>query len=375
MWSSCFFFFRNAKEKISGLGMERDPGEDPPESRSGFSGYMEIDDDSMLALLEAVSSPESVEYTTTPGRRTQPPEPSISEPARAQQPVPSQRRVPAQRTPTPAQTSLAQPMGAPQSQRALATSTPVRRPPTTRTPVKKPRTAPTPVQPSRPVPALDPPPVRPDPPRLGSAPPFGPTLSTPQPQDVVRPPLGLGEDLRQGSVTRMPTSGQTVSVLGLGSGLGTGSYPGTLTPEERKSISARQAELLSQPIPAEEIKSRAGSGGKRFSYITGADAIQTMNIIFGYGGWTSEIREITSFPPIKVPTAQGRSAWKATARCVVRVTTLLDGAYHDGVGMDNKTDPSLETAMENSVKGAETDAIKRAILKFGPRVGLSLYKK
>ena len=53
----------------------------------------------------------------------------------------------------------------------------------------------------------------------------------------------------------------------------------------------------------------------------------------------------------------------------VRITHVASGSYREDVGANDSIDKSLGTAVANAMKGAVTDAMKRAARHFGEKLG------
>ena len=117
---------------------------------------------------------------------------------------------------------------------------------------------------------------------------------------------------------------------------------------------AKQA--LSAPLDLNNVKQRKGAGGRKLDYISGEHAIAEANRIFGFDGWSCETVHMECVSD-KPPTY------------IARVRVRAGGVTREGWGGDNGNDH------ENAVKGAETDAIKRALRTFGNQFGLPLYDK
>lgn len=115
-------------------------------------------------------------------------------------------------------------------------------------------------------------------------------------------------------------------------------------------------ESLAAPLDLNNVKKRKGAGGRTLDYISGEHAISEANRIFGFDGWSSETLEMKCVNE-KQPTY------------IARVRVRAGGVTREGWGGDNSHDH------ENAVKGAETDAIKRALRTFGNQFGLPLYDK
>lgn len=130
------------------------------------------------------------------------------------------------------------------------------------------------------------------------------------------------------------------------------------------------ASFLEQPIPRDEVATRDGGRGKRLSYLETWKVIDLLNEAFGNLGWDSETVELVQVSGTKYPTYYAK----------VRITALVkagEGGYlkvvKEGCGWG--ADKSEMNAHEMAVKEAESDALKRAAMKFGKRLGLALYDK
>lgn len=53
----------------------------------------------------------------------------------------------------------------------------------------------------------------------------------------------------------------------------------------------------------------------------------------------------------------------------VRITHVASGSYREDVGANDSIDKSLGSAVANAMKGAVTDAMKRAARHFGEKLG------
>ena len=115
-------------------------------------------------------------------------------------------------------------------------------------------------------------------------------------------------------------------------------------------------DALSAPLDLNNVKQRKGAGGRKLDYISGEHAIAEANRIFGFDGWSCETVHMECVSD-KPPTY------------IARVRVRAGGVTREGWGGDNGNDH------ENAVKGAETDAIKRALRTFGNQFGLPLYDK
>lgn len=138
---------------------------------------------------------------------------------------------------------------------------------------------------------------------------------------------------------------------------------------ERRGFSAAERQRicheLSQKLGPEYISYRPQGGGQ-VQYIDGHRAIQFANEIFGFDGWSFEIRErrIEHQKPL-------------CCSALVRVT-LADGSFREDVGYGvsrTATVPNIAVEMEKLGKEAVTDALKRSLRLFGDALGNCLSDK
>lgn len=138
-----------------------------------------------------------------------------------------------------------------------------------------------------------------------------------------------------------------------------------LTEEQRKKLNAM--------MPAEEVSTRKGGGGKALSYIEGWRVIQLMNEFIGAGAWgyscdaTEAVRELSD-------DGDKGKRWHVThtSRCVLSIEGCQPIADY---GVGHGVEKDLGAAIESSIKEAATDSLKRCIKSLGNRVGLAVYDK
>lgn len=115
-------------------------------------------------------------------------------------------------------------------------------------------------------------------------------------------------------------------------------------------------DALAAPLDMDNVKKRKGAKGRTLDYISGEHAIAEANRIFGFDGWSCE-------------TVHMECVKENPPTYIARVRVRAGGVTREGWGGDDGNDH------ENAVKGAETDAIKRALRTFGNQFGLPLYDK
>jgi DNA recombination protein Rad52 len=126
-------------------------------------------------------------------------------------------------------------------------------------------------------------------------------------------------------------------------------------------LTDEQVAKLKAPLAANRVRQRS-QAGRSLSYIEGYDVIDTANDIFGFEGWSYHVKDIQEVIGGDRPLYQA----------IVVVT--VGNAVRSDVGLSaaaNGTPDSRDTA----IKGAVTDAMKRAFRSFGAQFGNSLYDK
>ncbi|KAK4512336.1 uncharacterized protein ATC70_003034 [Mucor velutinosus] len=138
------------------------------------------------------------------------------------------------------------------------------------------------------------------------------------------------------------------------------------TVEERERIS----ETLKRCLGPEYISRRAGPSGQQ-SYLNGGLAIQLANDIFGFDGWSSEIKN-TTVDYVDVDENQRANVGVSVTMRI----TLKDGTYREDIGYaSSQNAPNKGIAIDKARKAATTDAIKRTLKNFGNALGNCLYDK
>jgi recombination DNA repair RAD52 pathway protein len=130
-----------------------------------------------------------------------------------------------------------------------------------------------------------------------------------------------------------------------------------------------QVRSLRAKLDAKHVKTRI-SDGAALSYVEGWHVIAEANRIFGFDAWD---RRTVSTTCVSTPTRAGlhHASYIAKVRVTVRAgdTTIV----REGSGSCEASAPTPGQAHELALKGAETDATKRALATFGNPFGLALY--
>ena len=111
------------------------------------------------------------------------------------------------------------------------------------------------------------------------------------------------------------------------------------------------------------------------SHLTGHTVIAQLNRIFGYGGHSWEVTagpKLIGSTGVDQQTGEIDSAIGYTCTGRLTVSTQSGPVSFDGVGAE-KLDGLSFNSHDKALKGAETDAMKRAARHLGAQFGLSLY--
>ena len=134
--------------------------------------------------------------------------------------------------------------------------------------------------------------------------------------------------------------------------------------------------ILADSLDARLVEhTKDNEDGSDKSYLTGHTVIAQLNRIFGYCGHSWEV---TSKPTLIGAEGVDRQTGEILSpigyTCTGRLTvkTKSGPLSFDGVGSE-KLDGALFNDHDKALKGAETDAMKRAARHLGTQFGLSLY--
>lgn len=124
---------------------------------------------------------------------------------------------------------------------------------------------------------------------------------------------------------------------------------------------------LKKPLQRNRVRQRSQQG-QSLSYLEGYDVIDTANALFGFDGWSMEVKDVRFVREATNARGTTLSLYQAV------VGVYVGDTYREDVGLGISAGDSQE-AQETAVKGAVTDAMKRAFRTFGPQFGNSLYDK
>jgi hypothetical protein len=139
-----------------------------------------------------------------------------------------------------------------------------------------------------------------------------------------------------------------------------------------------QLAALASPLDPARICTRK-QGRASVPYLKGWAVIEEANAIFGFDGWQRQTLACQCVTQAERPIGEERKpGWGVTYIARVRITVFAGSRgllIREGTGAGHGYDTDLGLAHESAIKEAETDAMKRALVTFGARFGLSLYDR
>ena len=137
------------------------------------------------------------------------------------------------------------------------------------------------------------------------------------------------------------------------------------------ALTDTQIRLLNAKLEAKHVKTRKANGID-LHYVEGWHVIAEANRIFGYDAWDRRT-VATNCIWTGVKGGNHHAAYIAKVRIIVRAGDV--NVIREGSGTGEATAPTPGQAHELALKGAETDATKRALATFGNPFGLALYDR
>lgn len=123
---------------------------------------------------------------------------------------------------------------------------------------------------------------------------------------------------------------------------------------------------LGQPLDRGRVKQVDTGGGRKADYLETYDIINAANRIFGYDGWSYRIIGGPSYM---------EAAGVYTAEVEVTVMDVRRADIGTNTLVQPRNGPPQPSHHEMSMKGAVSDALKRALRSFGAQFGNDLYDK
>jgi hypothetical protein len=139
-------------------------------------------------------------------------------------------------------------------------------------------------------------------------------------------------------------------------------------------LSEEQVDALQTKLDPANVRRREG----KFDYIEAHHAIREANRIFGPAGWVRDSGDMRCVFDGEYAGKGGKTGYLVcyTCRVTVRVRTEEGWIASDGWGYGESIGYSSPgQCHEGAIKEAESDAMKRALVKFGDPFGLALYDK
>jgi hypothetical protein len=137
------------------------------------------------------------------------------------------------------------------------------------------------------------------------------------------------------------------------------------------ALSDAQVRQLRAKLEAKHVKTRKANGAN-LHYVEGWHVVAEANRIFGYDAW--DRRTLASRCVWNgAAGAYHEAAYTAKVRVSVRAGDIT--IVREGSGSGEARAPTPGQAHELALKGAETDATKRALATFGNPFGLALYDR
>ncbi|KAI5187104.1 DNA repair and recombination protein RAD52 [Nematocida homosporus] len=134
--------------------------------------------------------------------------------------------------------------------------------------------------------------------------------------------------------------------------------------------SSERQQQLNKFLGPEYIKFR-NTGYTEEAYVEGWAIIQVANRIFGFDGWSSEIKKIDVLAIEEYPDER----YTVTVSAIARVI-LKDGTYREDMGVGSaERIKGKGKAFKQAHKSAITDSLKRALRQFGTALGSCCYDK
>ena len=139
-------------------------------------------------------------------------------------------------------------------------------------------------------------------------------------------------------------------------------------------FSEKQLQLLKYTLDGNRVKTRQ-QGNITLSYLEGYDIIDTANLIFGFGNWSYEVKEL-----IHVSEELNQNQNRVIGYKAIVSVTVYDAKHtllvtREDVGFGTGIAKEYASAHESAAKEAVTDALKRALRTFGNQFGNALYDK
>lgn len=137
-------------------------------------------------------------------------------------------------------------------------------------------------------------------------------------------------------------------------------------------LNSKQQEVLLKPLNSTRVAKRSG-GGKSLSYLEAWDVKAHLIRIFGFGGWSWDVKVAELAFEEQGLSSKGTENWSVGYKVIgtLKIEALYATYTEAAVGFS--TLPARGEAHDMAIKTAESDALKRAAINLGDQFGLSLY--
>lgn len=134
----------------------------------------------------------------------------------------------------------------------------------------------------------------------------------------------------------------------------------------------RQQKLLSYPLDGSRVKILEKSG-RKFSYLPTFDIVNTLNLIFGFDGWETQVKKLDMLSSTSNQNGNYVVTFSAIVRLKVWDSTHKHYIIREDNGISISVAKSIGEAMETASKASISDALKRSAKSFGNSMGNPLY--
>lgn len=136
------------------------------------------------------------------------------------------------------------------------------------------------------------------------------------------------------------------------------------------SLNERQITQLLKPINPNRVATLDG-----LSHLESYDVRAHLIRMFGFGGWSGEVLDMTMLYEQETTTRSNKPGFKVAYRCTYRLSVA--GAVYTETAVGESTMPDFKRGdtHDMAIKTAESQALKRCAVNLGDQFGLSLYAK
>ena len=134
----------------------------------------------------------------------------------------------------------------------------------------------------------------------------------------------------------------------------------------------RQQKLLNYPLDGSRVKT-LDKGGRKYSYLSTFDIVNTLNLIFGFDGWETNVKKLEMINSTTNQNGNFVVTFSAIVRLKVWDTNHKHYIIREDNGISVSVSNSIGAAMETASKACISDGLKRAAKSYGNSMGNPLY--